>query len=164
MEPGNPDTKTRNDFADAVDFMKQARYDEAIDLLEQVIARAPGLTAPHIDLAVAYEQTKNAEKAEEHLKAALALIPGHPVASNIYGLLLRKNGRFAEARKIYEASLDRFPEYLPTRKNLGILCELYLDDPAGALEQFEIYSEAAPEDPQVTIWIASLRQRLGSTE
>lgn len=158
------DGETRSDFASAVTFLEQSRYDDAIVLLEQVIRRAPDLTAPKIDIALAYEQKGKLEPAEAHLKAALDLIPGHPVASNVYGLLLRKSGRFAAARTIFEQSLERFPEYLPERKNLGILCEIYLDDPACALQQFEIYSEAAPDDQQVTTWIASLRQRLGSTQ
>ena len=162
VERTEMDGKTRSDFASAIDFMEHDQYDEAITLLEQVIERSPGLTAPHVDIALAYEQKGETEKAEEHLKAALLLVPGHPVASNIYGLLLRKNGRFVEARKIFEMSLDRFPEYLPVRKNLGILFELYLGDEGAALEQFEIYSKAAPEDEQVMTWIASLQLRIES--
>ena len=161
-ERNEMDEKSRSDFVDGVDFMEQARYDEAIVLLLQVIERSPELTAPHVDIALAYEQIGETEKAEEQLKTALVLIPGHPVASNVYGLLLRKQGRFAEAREIFEMSLERFPEYLPTRKNLGILYELYLGDVDAALEQYEIYSEAAPEDEQVTTWIASLRLRIAS--
>ena len=56
---------------------------------------------------------------------------------------------------------QRFPEYYPMHKNLGILCDLYLNDPACALEHYEIYSKAMPEDAQVKLWIADVRARLG---
>ena len=90
-------------------MIKEAKYDKAIELLEKVIARSPGITAPHINIAIAYRQINKPEQAEQHLKKALELIPGHPVASNEYGLLLRKAGRFAESRAIYEKSLAVFP-------------------------------------------------------
>ena len=91
----------------------------------------------------------------------MALVPDHPVASNEYALLLRKGGRFKEAREIYEKAISDFPDYLPARRNLGILCDLYLNDPACALKQFDIYSERMPADGQVKIWISELRMRLG---
>lgn len=150
----------RSDFERAVELLGNDNFDEAIPLLEQVVASSPERTAPHINLALAYEHKDLSEKAEEQLKAALQLIPGHPVASNIYGLLLRKSGRFTEARDVFENSIKRFPEFMATRKNLGILCELYLDDIEAAIEQYQIYSDAMPEDEEVTVWIAGLRQRL----
>ncbi|ALC15229.1 hypothetical protein DSOUD_0435 [Desulfuromonas soudanensis] len=160
-EMSSMDGEARSDFAAAVVLLKEEKYDPAIELLEKVIAAAPGVSAPYINAALAYGETGKPEKAEGHLKTALSLVPGHPAASNVYGLLLRKGGRFAEAREIYETALKVFPEYLPARKNLGILCDLYLDDPSCALEQYEIYSQAKPEEEQVSIWVADLRLRLG---
>ncbi len=153
--------RSRAEFERAVAMMNDGKNDAAIELLKRVIDRSPGLTAPHVDIALAYMRTGNPALAEQHLKAALALVPGHPVASNEYGLLLRKAGRFKEAREVYEKAIDGFPEYLPARRNLGILCDLYLNDPVRALEQFEMYSGRMPADEKVKTWIAELRIRLG---
>ncbi|MGA7827746.1 MAG: tetratricopeptide repeat protein [Geobacteraceae bacterium] len=155
------DEASRKDFERAIAMMKDQDYGQAIDILEKIIEKSPGVTAPYIDIAIAYRLIGKSEKAEEHLKAALQLVPDHPVASNEYGLLCRKAGRFADARAIYENAIARFPGYYPLHRNLGILCDLYLDDPADALEHYEIYSEAKPEDKQVKVWIADLRARLG---
>jgi Tfp pilus assembly protein PilF len=155
------DELSRKDFERAMAMMKDQEYGQAIDILEKIIEKSPGVTAPYIDIAIAYRLIGKPEKAEEPLKTALQLVPEHPVASNEYGLLCRKTGRFADARAIYENAIARFPNYYPLHRNLGILCDLYLDDPAGALEHYEIYSEAKPEDKQVKVWIADLRARLG---
>jgi Tfp pilus assembly protein PilF len=149
------------DFERAVAMLNNQDYGKAIDLLEKVIEQSPGVTAPYINIAVAYEHIGKLEQAEEHLKTALRLVPEHPVACNEYGLLYRKTGRFAEARAIYERALSSFSDYYPLHRNLGILCDLYLNDPGCALEHYKIYSEAKPENKQVKLWIADLRARLG---
>jgi Tfp pilus assembly protein PilF len=160
-ENSSMDAESRGEFERAVALMNKGENDKAIELLAKVIERSPGVTAPYINIAVAYMRTNNVELAEQHLQSALGLVPDHPVASNEYGLLLRKGGRFKEAREIYEKALASFPDYLPVHRNLGILCDLYLNDPECALKQFEIYSEGMPADAQVKIWIAELRMRLG---
>ncbi len=155
------DEASRKDFELAVGMLNNREYDRAIELLEKVIEQSPGVTAPYIDIAIAYQHIDKLQQAEEYLKIALQLVPEHPVASNEYGLLYRKTGRFSEARAIYEKAIERFPDYYPLHRNLGILCDLYLNDPTCALEQYEIYSQVMPEDKHVKLWIVDLRSRLG---
>lgn len=154
------DEATREDFQRAVDMLNDGHEAQAIELLEKVIQRSPGITAPYINLALAYERTGKLEKAEAHLKTALSLVPDHPAVCNAYGLLCRKTGRFDEARNMYEKALARFPHYYPVHRNLGILCDLYLNDGACAMEHYEIYSKANPEDKKVKLWIVDLQNRL----
>ena len=160
-EVANLDAAARRDFDQAVVFLNEGDFDQAIDLLEKVVESSPEVSAPYINLAIAYRKVDKPELAEGHLITALSLISGHPVASNEYGLLLRKAGRFDEAKNIYEAALMNFPDYLPVRRNFGILCDLYLRDQECALAQYELYSELKPEDKQVKLWVSDLRLRLG---
>jgi Tfp pilus assembly protein PilF len=91
------DEASRRDFDLAVAMLNDEEYGQAIDLLGKIIEKSPGVTAPYIDMAIAYQRIGKPEQAEEHLKTALKLFPEHPVACNEYGLLYRKTGRFAEA-------------------------------------------------------------------
>jgi Flp pilus assembly protein TadD len=155
------DEAARRDFARAVAMLNDRHYGQAAELFEKVIAQSPGVTAPYINLAIAYRHLDRLEQAEAQLKTALELVPGHPVACNEFGLLYRQTGRFAEARAMYETAIARFPDYYPVHRNLAILCDLYLNDLECALAHYEIYSRAKPDDQQVQLWIADLRNRQG---
>ena len=154
------DGASRRDFERAVQLLNDQEYSQASDLLEKVVATSPGVTAPYINLALAYLSVRKPEQAETHLKTALELVPDHPVACNLYGILCRKSGRFDEARQMYEKATASYPEYYPVHRNLGILCDLYLNDLACALDHYKIYSDGQPEDQQVKLWIADLRNRI----
>jgi len=164
IERAQLDDASRSEFDSAVAMFHEQAYEQAIDLMEKVIKQSPGVTAPHINLGMAYQQLGSLEQAEIQFKTALELVPDHPVACNQYGMLLRKTGRFDEARKIYEQALMRFPDYYPLHRNLGILYEFYLNDLSAALGHYEIYSQAMQEDDKVKLWIADLRARIGETD
>lgn len=159
-ETANLDSEVRADFDRAMTYFKEENYEKGIELLKKVAQRAPNTTAPYINLAIAYKKMDNAALAEENIKKALAVNPEHPFANNEYAMLQRKTGRFLEARETYEKTLKRYPAFLPARKNLAILCDLYLRDLECALKNYQIYSTAVPNDKTVRIWIADLEKRI----
>jgi tetratricopeptide (TPR) repeat protein len=154
----------RSDFSRAVELLEEEKYAEGIAALEEVTAAAPQATAAHIDLGIAYARVGELAKAEASIKKALELNPRHPAAYNELGIVYRRAGRFAEARKSYETALEIYPDFHFARRNLAILCDVYLRDPACAVENYEIYSRAVPEDETAAMWIADLRNRAGSKE
>ncbi len=151
----------RRAFQEAVALLNTGTYDQAIEILEKITANAPGVTAPYINLGIAYARTDKSEAAEAQFKKALELVPGHPVASNECGLLYRKKGRFDEARAMYEKALAAYPNYYPAHRNLGILYDLYLNDPESAMVHYQVCSQAMPKDDKVKLWIADLQARMG---
>jgi Tfp pilus assembly protein PilF len=155
------DTETRTDFETALDLLKSGKYDRGMELLTRVIQRVPGTTAPYINLAIAQQNTGKLDVAEENLKKALVIDPDHPVANNEYGILYRRTGRFAEARKTYEKILNKYPAFIPARKNLAILCDLYMNDFDCALKNYQMVSDASPGDKAVQIWITDVKSRSG---
>lgn len=156
LEPG-----IEEDFRFAVALMENEEFERAIPKLESVVAREQRLIAPFINLAIAYRKTGAYEKAEKQLTQALAIDPRHPIANNELGLVYRKAGRFDEARAAYEKAIASDPEFAAAKRNLGVLCDLYMHDFPCALEQFQGYLDLKPDDEDVPIWIADLKQRMG---
>lgn len=154
------DSDVEADFATAVGLLKAENYTQAIDILKTVIEREQRLPAPYVNIAIAYTKTGEAKVAEENLILALKLDIGHPEANNELGMLYRKAGKFNAARTAYQNAIKEHTDYAPARRNLGVLCDLYLHDYQCALEQFEAYLELTPDDKAASIWIADVKQRL----
>ena len=148
---------TREQYDNAVRQLEQKQYEQGIASLLKVTQSAPTATAPYIDLGIAYGRTGYLDKAEASFKRALELNPRHPIAYNELGMVYRRKGQFAEARASYEKAIALVPDFHFARLNLAILCDLYLADATCALDNYEAYQRAMPDDKQAAMWIADLR-------
>lgn len=154
------DPEIRAEFNQAIELLNQEKYEEGIRLLKAVSGKTSKFSAPYINLGIAYMKTNDFEKAEESFKKAIDVSEQHPVAHNELGLVYRKTGRYKEARELYESLISMYPDFLPARKNLGVLCDIYIQDLNCALEQYEEYLEAVPNDEKVKIWVADVKGRM----
>jgi len=150
----------RADYEEALKVLERGQHEQGIGMLEAVASAAPLLSAPRIDLGIAYHRIGDLESAEANLLQALELNPGHPVAHNELGIIYRKTGRFTDARNSYDAALEVYPGYHFARRNLAVLCDLYLADLACALENYEAYMATVPGDDEATMWISDIRNRI----
>lgn len=147
-------------FTQALTHLQQQDYKEAITLLEALTVKEKRLAAPFVNLGISYSRTGKTRKAEQNFITALRIDIGHPVANNELALLYRKSGKLGAARVAYQNALAQHPDYLPARRNLGILCEIYLHDLACALEQYQAYLEYEPDNETLNRWALEIKQRI----
>lgn len=164
FEEGKISDDVRVDYDQASLQLDRGNIEQGIAQLEGVVAAAPGLSAPRIDLGIAYRQSGKLDAAEKHLRHALDANPGHPIALNELGIVLRQTGRFAEAKRSYEAALKVYPNYHYARRNLAVLCDLYLADYECALRNYEAYMATVPHDDEASMWIRDLQYRMNAAE
>lgn len=149
----------RGRFEEAVEAIEADDLEAGIAILESLAEASPQVATIHIDLGIARQRNEDFEAAEQALRQAIALHASHPIAWNELGIVLRRMGRFEEAKEAYSKALSRHPDFHHARKNLAILCDLYLGDLDCALDHYERYAEAMPEDENVAIWISDLQNR-----
>ena len=164
IEDARVEGDVRVDYDRALELLARGDSAEGISLLETVADAAPDLSAPRISLAIAHHRLGDFEQAEQHLLQALLINPDHPIALNEMGIVYRKTARFAEARQQYEAALAVYPGYHYARRNLAVLCDLYLADLECALSNYEAYMATVRSDDEAAMWLKDVRYRAGRTE
>ena len=80
------------------------------------------------------------------------------------GILQRRTGRFDAARDSYQRVLAIHPGFHYALLNLGVLCDIFLEDLSCALDSYSKYAEIVVDDPQVGVWIADVQNRLGQAD
>ena len=119
------------------------------------------LCAPLVDLGILYRKSGNLDAAAHALQQALARDPRSAVAWSELGVTQRLGGHFHEAEQSDAHAIAADPAYAPAYRNRGVLRDLYLDEPAAALTDFEQYRKLTGEKKPVEFWIAELRHRTG---
>ncbi|MBC8025774.1 MAG: tetratricopeptide repeat protein, partial [Steroidobacteraceae bacterium] len=140
-----PPARANSEWTRAMQLM---RSDPTQAMLEfQVLAQSyPDLPGPHANLGLLYRNANQLPEAEASFAKATERARWDAATWTEYGITLRQAGKFPEARGAYEKALEANPSYAPAHRNLGVLLDLYLDDPVTAQNELETYKQLSGED------------------
>lgn len=154
------DPAIQADFDQSVSLLRRRQYAQAVEVLAPIGEAHPELPGPLVNLAVAYIHLGRQEQAVTALRQALESDADHPEALNWLAILERRAGQFEQARSLYQRLLAAHPDSHYGHLNLGILCDLYLQQMDCALAHYRRYQQlAAGNDAEVARWIADLERR-----
>ena len=152
---------TQRAYDDALALMRAGHLADAERGFRALTQSNPELAGPHANLGLIARSAGRLPEAVSELEKATTLAPGHAVAWDQLGLTYRQAGEFAKARDAYEHALAINPDYATAVLNLGVLDDLYLAEPAKALELYTRYLALVPGgDPAVSKWQADVRRRV----
>lgn len=144
---------------EAIRLLREGQFAQADANLEEVRRVRPDIPEVHFNLGWAKLQRRKFPEAVAHLTEGLRLRPEETRAYALVGIAYREQGRFADAEKAYLDGLGRFPDDDRLHFNLGVLYDLYLVDPAKALEHYQAFQKLqAKPDVKVAGWIALLER------
>lgn len=153
------DPQWRQAYEHAIGLMLADKLSEAERELAALAERQPTLAGPYANLGILYFRMGRTADAVKVLEYAIALNP-RPAYYNELGMVHRTEGRFDAAERAYRRALELDPDYAYAHLNLGILYDLYLQQPDRALPHYERYRVLVPgEAGTVEKWIADLKRR-----
>lgn len=150
-------------LATAERFMKDDKYEEALDAAGSAVERWPEHPAAHVAMADALYRRGDFEEAERHYRRAVEIDPNSATAHFGVGRILRTLGRYGEAAESFHKAAALAPEvpkhlrvlanHLARREDSLVMLRRYLDrvkrDPA---------SEPETTARNVEAWVALLEK------
>ena len=150
-------------FALARAYLIGRRYEEALEVLLELVAREPDDHRVHGNLAVALKNLGRHAEAEATGHRSLALHPAEPGALSNLGLVLAAQSRHGEAARVLQRALALAPGFPDARLNLALtLAALGKGEAAEACCRTVL--EGQPDNALAHLTLASCLLRRGEME
>jgi tetratricopeptide (TPR) repeat protein len=165
-KPGPPPipVAAQEEFAGALALARAGNDGAARARLASLARQYPQFCTPLVNLGILYRKDGDLDAAAHALQQAVARDPHSALAWTELGVIQRLGGGFEDAAQSYGRAIAADPTYAPAYRDRGVLRDLYLDQPAAALGDFEQYRKLAGGDKPVIMWIAELQHRTGIKE
>jgi tetratricopeptide (TPR) repeat protein len=153
-----PPARASGEYSRALALMRSDPTQASLEM-QLMTQTYPDLSGPYANLGILYRNANQLAESEGALQKATEKAPWDAATWTEYGVTLRQAGKFSEARTAYEKATAVNPAYAPAHRNLGVLLDLYLDDPLTAQTELETYKTLTGEEKPVNGWLAELRSR-----
>lgn len=136
---GEASLSVRDSFNEALALMNDNNYEDAAALLEKINAQNNRLAGVHANLGIAYGKLNQYGKAKSALETAVGLNPNSPEILNEMAIAYRNSGEYIASKEVYQKILKKYPKSGQSHLNLGILCDIYMNDIDCALKHYKEY-------------------------
>jgi Flp pilus assembly protein TadD len=156
-------------YDQGLSYLEQGQPENAQRIFESLAQSNPDRMEIHNMLGVVYRRRGMLDKAIAEYMKAIALseslastASGRTVSAEVnYNLAIahREHGDFRKAEEAYLRSIKLNPNFAAAYYNLGVLYDLYLNQPSDAVRCYREYERLAGQNQTVDVWIADLEHR-----
>lgn len=114
-----PQVSVTPSFEEGLALFRAERIEEAVSLLQTILAHCPGDPESRHVLALSLRKLGQLDQAVTHLAEVIRLQPGNAEAWSNYGAMLRERGRFQEANEALKCAVELDPDSALAWNNLG---------------------------------------------
>ncbi len=137
-------------------------FNDAEKLLGQLVNEEPELGGPWVMRGDIASLNDDLDQAAEHYSKAIQVSPLNFNAYLRLAKTQRQQGRFNHAQNTYALALNEWRDGPELHLNLGILYDVYLNQPLQAQAHMEAYQLLSPDHNENAItWLKEVRQRTG---
>lgn len=142
-------------------LLKEQKFSEALGHWQGLATQWPDYPGVWVNLALSQWHEQQYAQSLISAQTALSINAEFCPALSVQGLLLRENGQFQAAIASYEQAMSCDPHNPDIPYNLGIVYDLYLQQSAQALAEYQkAQSLDAGQDTALAMWITDLQSRL----
>jgi tetratricopeptide (TPR) repeat protein len=161
-EAGSVPDEARSIFTVASTRLQQGDFDGAKAKFTLLTEKYPSLSGPWVKLGEIAEAQERYPEAIKHFEKAISVNRNNVNAYMALGLAQRKQGYFSEAFNTYLDALAVWRDFPEAHLNLGILYDLYLNNPEEAQKHYEAYHFLTGEkNENVRKWLVEVKHRTG---
>jgi len=134
-------SKAKRKVVTALNEFNSGAFEQSERSINQVLVTELDLNSAVYVLAgdIALANNKQ-EEAVRHYRQALKLNDHNAKAANRLAMQLRQQGEFTQAEALYSQAINAQPGQAESYRNRAVLYDLYVDEKAKALQDYEAYS------------------------